>query len=414
MNAQTGLIIALVIVTALEILADLLNLRVVPAGLPDDLRRHWNADDHLKGAAYRRDKTRLRLVADTVNLAGLILLLATGLPGWLDRQIAAVCAAPLARGLIFMTIGAVLASLVELPFSLYQTFVIERRYGFNRITPRTFVLDFIKGWALTALLGLPLLAGVFGFFLAFPQTAWLWAWGFTSLVQLFILYLAPVVIAPWFNRFTPLPDGDLRDGIAAYAARENFRMRGVFTMDGSQRSTKANAYFCGFGRFRRIVLFDTLIQKFTPDEILVVVAHEMGHYKLHHIPIIIVQALAANAVTFLILAACVGSATAARMAGFDQPSLHAGLMATLLLLIPITLPIKILNNRLSRNHEYGADAYAVRTTGKPEALREALIKLSRDNLSDLTPHPLKVLLDYSHPPILARLDALTGPRAESR
>jgi STE24 endopeptidase len=406
---MTGLIIlivALVAVTFLEILADSLNLVSARAGLPTEFSGQWSAADYDRSAAYRRDKTRLRLLIDSINLLGLIFVLASGLFGFLDRHLAALGVHPIAQGLLFMSICAAVASLIDLPFSIYQTFVIERRHGFNRITPRTFTLDLIKGWALTALLGLPLIAGVFWFFLTFPHTAWLWAWGFTSLIQLFILYLAPVLIAPWFNRFTPLPEGDLRDRIAAYAAHENFRIKGVYTMDGSQRSTKANAYFCGFGRFRRIVLFDTLIQKFTPDEILTVVAHEMGHFKLHHVPIVIAQAFGVNAITFLILAACIGSVPVAHTLGFDQPSLQAGLMATLLILIPITLPLKFLNNILSRRHEYQADTYAAQTTGQPRILAQALIKLTRDHLADLTPHPLKVLLDYSHPPILARLKAL--------
>jgi STE24 endopeptidase len=400
------LIIALIGVTVLEILADALNLISARSGLPAEFSSQWSAADYDRATAYRQDKTRLRLLVDSVNLLGLVLVLVGGLFGFLDRHLAALCAHPIGQGLLFMSACAMVASVLDLPFSLYQTFVIERRHGFNRITPRTFILDLVKGWVLTAVLGLPLIAGVFWFFLAFPHSAWLWAWGFTSLIQLFILYLAPVVIAPWFNRFTPLPEGDLRDRIAAYAARENFRIRGVYTMDGSQRSTKANAYFCGFGRFRRIVLFDTLIQKFTPDEILTVVAHEMGHFKLRHIPIVIAQALGVNAITFLILAGCIGSAPIAHTLGFDHPSLHAGLMATLIFLIPVTLPLKLLNNLLSRRHEYQADAYAAQTTGQPEILGQALIKLTRDHLADLTPHPLKVLLDYSHPPILARLKAL--------
>jgi STE24 endopeptidase len=408
MTGLTILIIALIVVTALEILADALNLVAARAGLPSEFSSQWSAADFDRSTAYRRDKTRLRLIIDAINLLGLILVLVFGLFGFLDRHIATICVHPIGRGLLFMVACAAIASLVDLPFSLYQTFVIERRHGFNRITPRTFILDLVKGWALTALLGLPLIAGVFWFFLAFPHTAWLWAWGFTSLIQLFILYLAPVLIAPWFNRFTPLPEGELRDRIANYAARENFRIKGVYTMDGSQRSTKANAYFCGFGRFRRIVLFDTLIQKFTPDEILTVVAHEMGHFKLRHIPIVIAQAFGVNAITFLILAACIGSESIAHTLGFDQPSLQAGLMATLLILIPVTLPLKFLNNILSRRHEYQADAYAIKTTGQPLILGQALIKLTRDHLSDLTPHPLKILLDYSHPPILARLKALTA------
>ena len=401
-----ALIVAWVLVTALELLADRLNLRSADAPPPPELAGVWAAGESAQSAAYRRDKTRFHGVNALVNLAALILILTGGGLGLLDRWIGALNLPPIATGLLFMAAGAALAALADLPFDIYRTFGIERRHGFNRTTPRTFILDLLKGWALTALLGLPVLAGVFWFFSAFPETAWLWAWAFTSLIQLFILYLAPVLIAPLFNRFIPLPEGELKDRISAYAGRERFKIRGIYTMDGSRRSSKANAYFCGIGRFRRIVLFDTLVEKFSPDEILAVVAHEMGHFKRHHMPLIILQALATNAVTFLILAACIRSPAIAQTLGFDQPSLHAGLMATLFLLIPIALPIRILNNILSRRCEFQADAYAVQTTGLAAPLRQALIKLTRDHRADLTPHPLKVLLDYSHPPLLARLRAL--------
>jgi STE24 endopeptidase len=266
--------------------------------------------------------------------------------------------------------------------------------------------DRLKGLALGAIIGGPLLAGILWFFGTAGGWAWLWAWLITSGMQVILVFVAPVLIMPWYNKFTPLAEGPLKAAIEAYARAQNFKMRGIFTIDGSRRSKKANAFFTGIGRFRRIVLFDTLLQKHTGDELVAVLAHEMGHYRLRHVAMYLAWAFLSSGVMFGLLAFFIGSSELARAFRMDRPSLYAGLVFFGFLYTPLALVLGIIANSISRRNEYAADRYAVQTCGKADAMIAALKKLSRDNLSNLTPHPFKVLLAYSHPPVLERVRAL--------
>jgi STE24 endopeptidase len=311
-----------------------------------------------------------------------------------------------ATGIIFTGLLFLLGTVAGLPFSVYSTFVLEERFGFNKTTPGTFVLDRIKGIFLTILIGGPACAAIFWFFEATGHFAWLYCWGVITLLQLVFLFLAPVVIMPLFNKFQPLEDGPLKESIEGYAKQQHFQMKGVFTMDGSKRSTKANAFFTGFGRFRRIVLFDTLIEKFTVSEMTSILAHEMGHFKKRHILQGIIRSTVLAGFTFFLLSLFINNEGLFAAFRMEYLSVYASLFFFGFLYTPIAMVTGVVENAISRRHEYQADAYAVDTFGRPEALISGLKKLSIHNLSDLTPHGLKIFLSYSHPPVLERIRAI--------
>ena len=293
--------------------------------------------------------------------------------------------------------------------------MIEREFGFNRVTPATFALDRLKGLALAVVLGLPLAAAVLWIFEEVPH-AWLWAWAVVTGFQLLLTWLAPSLIMPLFNKFTPMPDGPLKQQIEALGQRCGFPLDGVFVMDGSKRSTKANAFFTGLGKRKKIALFDTLVEKSTAPELLGVLAHEIGHFRRGHIK----QRLAAGilqtaAIFFLLGLATDREGTFARMLfdAFGVPiiSTHVGLVLFGILMEPFGKGLGVLFNAWSRRHEFEADAYAAEVTGDGAALADALTKMTADHLSHPSPAPLRVWLDYSHPPLLERLRGLAGTTA---
>ncbi|RUM89316.1 MAG: M48 family peptidase, partial [Thermodesulfatator sp.] len=286
------------------------------------------------------------------------------------------------------------------------TFVIEEKFGFNRTTVRTFISDFLKGLTLTAIIGGLIFAGVIWFFETMGTWAWLYCWMALGMFQIMLLFVAPVLIMPIFNKFEPLEDGELKKSILDYARKENFKMQGVFKMDGSKRSTKSNAFFTGFGRFKRIVLFDTLIARHTVEELTAIIAHEMGHYKLKHILKGIIRSILMSGFTLWLLSLFMGNQGLFEAFGMDHISVYASLVFFGFLYAPIGMATGIIDKAISRKYEFQADAYAVRTYGHPEALITALKKLSVDNLSNLTPHPFMVFLEYSHPPVLERIRAI--------
>jgi len=295
---------------------------------------------------------------------------------------------------------------IQLPFSLYSTFVIENGFGLNRTTFGTFVLDILKTLLLAVALGGPILALILRFFERGGNAAWLYCWllvvGFTIIMQ----FLAPVVIMPLFNRFTPLADGELKQAITEYAREQNFAIQGIYTMDGSKRSNRLNAFFTGFGRFRRIVFFDTLVEKLSIDELVVILAHEMGHFKKKHILKMMASSILQTGLMFFILSLFIQNAGLFAAFGMEHLSIYAGLVFFGFLYSPISTLLSVVGNVFSRKYEYEADGYAVSTTGKGPDLIAALKKLCLSNLSNLTPHPLQVFIQYSHPPVLRRIEAI--------
>ena len=412
MNIFLVLVLLLILAEAmLNAGIDIANLRHVRLSIPAEFEGWYDQEKYARSQAYLKDTTRFDLLQIAVKTPILVAFILLGGFQWVDEAARSVGGGVVGVGLVFVGILVLLTQLLELPFSLYSTFVLEEKYGFNKTKPRTFAADWLKGLLLLALVGGPVFAAVVWFFARF-EWAWLISWIALTAVQIVLIYLAPVFIMPLFNKFTPLDDGDLRSAITDYAQQQGFTLKGIFTMDGSRRSTKSNAYFTGFGRWRRIVLFDTLVQKHSIRELVAIFAHEVGHYKLRHIRNMLAVAVLSTGLMFYVLSLFVtrpGLYEAFRVpmdpVGDAMP-VYAGLVFFGFLYTPISHLLSLIQNLLSRRHEFEADAFAVRTAGAPDAMIDALKKLSVDNLSDLTPHPWKVFVEYSHPPVLQRIAAI--------
>jgi STE24 endopeptidase len=397
---------ALLLDHALRILSGVLNLRAFAATPPPEFRGLFDADRYRRSHAYTRARTGFGMVASTVQLLAVLAFWFAGGFGWLDRIVRGLGLGQVAAGLLF--VGALLLArgVVGLPFALWSTFVIEGRFGFNRTSGATFAADRAKGLLLAIVLGGPVLAAVLWLFETAGASAWLWAWGASTVALVAIQFVVPGWIMPLFSRFTPLAPGHLRDAILAYGRAVGFPLADVYVVDGSRRSTKANAFFTGFGRRRRIALFDTLLTALDPGAVVAVVAHEVGHWKRGHVPKgIALGVLHLGALCFL-LHLVVGQPAVFAAFGIAQPSAHAGLVLLGLLLAPVELVLSILLHAWSRRNEREADRFAVETTADGPALARGLKRLSADSLANLTPHPLTVLLEYSHPPVLERVRAL--------
>ena len=416
MNAYAAVILgALLAEYALNLVSDLLNLRHLRPDLPQEFRDTFDEEEYERAQQYTRTTTRFGLLSSTFGLAVLLAFWFAGGFEWLDTVVRGWGFGPLVTGLCYVGLLALGRGALSLPFSVYSTFVIEERFGFNETTPTTFVLDLLKSVALGVALGGPLLAAILWFFQSTGPYGWLYAWIVVTAVMLLLQFFAPRYLMPLFNDFEPLEEGDLRDSILSYADEVDFPVNEVYVMDGSRRSNKANAFFTGFGANRRIVLFDTLVEQLSVDELLSVVAHEMGHYKLHHIPQRIAISVIQTGVLFLLLSVFLQVEGLFQAFYVDQPAVYTGLLFFGLLYSPVDLLLSVPLNAWSRHHEFQADRFALDTTGQGETLISGLKRLAETNLSNLTPHPLTVTLDYSHPPLTERIDAIragdTAPSA---
>jgi STE24 endopeptidase len=407
----TIILISLFLLWKLEFVATLLNLKTFPSSPPRELDGLMDQEKLDKARSYLNVNARFGIVQSIFSLLILVgFWFAQGFP-FLDNLARSYSENEIIVGMIFLCILFAAQNLLSLPFDAYETFVIEEKFGFNKATPATFIIDRIKGLVLAAVLGLPIIAGILWIFEAVTH-AWLWAWAFVTAFQLLLTYLAPSLILPLFNKFTPMPEGELRTKIEALGTSCGFPLEGVFVIDGSKRSTKANAYFTGFGKHKKIALFDTLMEKSSTPEILAILAHEIGHFKLGHIKQrLFVGILQMAMIFFLIGLATDPNGTFAKHLHdaffLNQISTHTGLVFFMILLEPASKILSVLANAWSRKHEFEADAYASQSTGIPEALATALKKLSSDHLSHPAPHKLRVVLDYSHPPLLERIQALS-------
>ena len=407
MNPYLIIVVALLLGgLLLDIIIEILNLSHIKEELPRELNDFYDAERYRKSQQYLRDTTRFGLLSATVGTAIPLVFLLCGGFNWVDTIARTAARGEIITGILFTGILLAGQFVLALPFSIYQTFVLEERYGFNKTTARTFVIDLLKGLLLSIIIGVPIYALVLWFFIATGILAWLYCWIAVTLFQIVMMLLAPVLIMPLFNKFIPLQDDSLREAIEAYAEDQHFTMKGVFEMDGSKRSAKTNAFFTGLGRFRRIVLFDTLIAKHTMPELVAIVAHEMGHYKKKHILKMMIRAILTGGFTFYLLSIFIGNQGLFAAFQMEHISVYAGILFFGFLYAPIGLVLGIAGNIISRKHEYEADAYAVQTTGSGEAMISGLKKLSSDNLANLTPHPFKVFMEYSHPPVLQRIEAL--------
>ncbi|MCF8081594.1 MAG: M48 family metallopeptidase [Deltaproteobacteria bacterium] len=392
----------------LGLTVDILNMRHLKTELPPEFADHYDQNRYQKSQEYLKETTRFGILTDSIITPLTILFILLGGFNLVDRFARSFDLGMIPTGLIFAGTLMLLSQLISIPCSAYSTFVIEEKYGFNQTTPRTFVLDILKSWGLAILIGGLLFSGILWFFDTAGPWAWLYCWMGVTGFQIFLMFIAPVVIMPLFNKFVPLEDGELKEAIEAYARAQKFKIKGVFSMDGSKRSTKSNAFFTGFGRFRRIVLFDTLVQKHTTDELVSILAHEMGHYKKRHILKSLFISILSTGLMFFILSLFINNRALFDAFQMDHVSIYASLFFFGFLYTPIDMILSIFGNLLSRKHEYEADRFAVDTYGKPRSMIQALKKLSVDNLSNLTPHPLKVFLSYSHPPVLERIRTIEG------
>ena len=387
-------------------IADYLNLKRLQSDLPEPFQGIYDPERYRKSQQYLKVNTRFGWITGTFNVILILLFwFGKGFP-LLDGWIRSFGYGPIVTGLIYMGVLLLVKSLLSLPFSIYATFVIEERFGFNQTTWSTFVLDLIKGVALAILLGTPLLAGVLLFFEYAGDNAGWYCWIVVTLYILGVHFIAPTWIMPLFNKFEPLEDGDLKSAILSYAGSINFPLENVYVMDGSRRSSKSNAFFTGFGKHRRIVLFDTLIKQHTTGELLAVLAHEMGHYKKKHILQSMFLGMLQMGIMLYLLSFFITYQGLFDAFYMPQKSVYAGLIFFGMLYSPLGFFIGIFMQMLSRKNETAADRFSVETTNDPESMAEALKKLSVNNLSNLLPHPLYVFLNYSHPPVLQRIQSI--------
>ena len=410
-----SLFIILFLFWKLELVATLLNLKSFKPEIPAALRDLWTEESYQKARQYSITSARFSIIESAFGLMLLLGFWSLGGFGWLDGLSRAWYPdSPIRTGLAFLGILFLGQYLLSLPLSIYDTFVIEEKFGFNKTTPKLFAQDQLKSILLGIIIGLPLAAAVLWIFQAVDH-AWLWAWACISAFQLTMMWLAPAVILPMFNKFIPMPEGELRDAIEAMAKRCDFPVVGLYVMDGSKRSSKANAFFTGFGKTKKIALFDTLIEKHSTEELVAILAHEIGHFRCKHIPQRLVASLIQSALLFFLIGLATDPNGAFARLLFDAfgvatISPHVGLVLFAILFSPASRLLGILSNRWSRKHEFEADAYAAKHCGTPQPLITALKKLTTDNLSHPTPHAMRVMLDYSHPPLSQRLAALENLR----
>ncbi|HCY83853.1 MAG TPA: peptidase M48 [Desulfobacteraceae bacterium] len=391
---------------AANLLADFLNIGNLSPALPRSFADVYDADRYEKSQQYLKETTRLGVITATVDLVVLLIVWFSGGFGMLDDFVRGLHHGPVVSGLVFIGILAALKFVISLPFSVYATFGIEARFGFNKTSPGLFLLDTVKSIILGVALGALLLSVILCFFDVAGPLAWLYCWIATTLFLVAIQYIVPTWIMPLFNKFTPLEDGTLKEALFAYARSIDFPLAQIFVMDGSKRSAKANAFFTGFGKNRRIVLFDTLIQAHDTRELVAVLAHEMGHFKKKHIRNRLMLGIVQMGIIFYLLSLCISQESLFTAFSVTTPSVYAGLIFFSLLFSPVDMVISVALQKISRRDEYEADRFAADTTGAPSALISALKKLSAQNLSNLTPHPFYVFLNYSHPPVLERMTAL--------
>jgi STE24 endopeptidase len=384
---------------------DYLNLKNWNTELPEEAKGIYDAEKYRKSMEYYKMNDRFSMITSSFSLILLLAMLFFHGFAWIDNYVRSITASPVWMALLFFGIIGIASDLLSTPFTLYKVFVIEERFGFNKMTWKTFFLDKIKGYFLSAIIGGALLAAIVWIYGITGKFFWLYALGVLSLFMIFATMFYASVILPLFNKLTPLPEGELRTAIESYCRKVGFKLTNLFVMDGSKRSSKANAFFSGLGAKKKIVLFDTLIEKHTTDELVAVLAHEIGHYKRKHTRQGLLLGLFQSAVMLYILSLFLGNPALSEAMGTSQSSFHLDILAFGMLYSPLSEILGILMNMLSRKNEYEADRYA-RQTYRADSLADALKKLSVDSLSNLKPHPAYVFVHYSHPPLLQRLNAL--------
>lgn len=384
---------------------DRLNLKHTVPDLPKELEGIFDEEEYRKSQLYKRDNTRFSFISSSFSLLLMGLMFFLGGFGWLDSLLSAHISNYILFVLSFFGILALASDILTTPFDLYSTFVIEEKYGFNRTTTKTYILDKLKGWLLGSIIGGGLLALITWIYMLTGSWFWLIVLGVVTLFSVFMNMFYSNLIVPLFNKQTALEEGSLRSKIEDFATKAEFRLDNIYMMDGSKRSSKANAYFTGLGPKKRIVLFDTLVNDLSEEEIVAVLAHEVGHNKKKHTTTGLVLSFLQTALTLYLFSLFVGVDGFAQALGGSGASFHLGLIAFGILYSPISTLLGLGTNLISRRNEYQADRFA-REKYNADDLINALKVLSKTNLSNLTPHPAYVFFHYSHPPLLQRIRAM--------
>nr|WP_319999641.1 M48 family metallopeptidase [uncultured Draconibacterium sp.] len=379
-----------------------LNTTTMSDTIPEEVKGIYDEEEYKKQQAYQRENHRFGILTSSFSMVlTLAMFLFYGF-ALVDGWAWSFTGNAILAALIFFGIIMFASDIINIPFEIYDTFIIEEKYGFNKTSPKTFVFDKVKGWLASALIGGGLLALVIFIYQLTGNMFWIYAWLVVSAFSIFMAMFYSNLIVPLFNKQTPLEEGELRDAISAFAQKVGFKLDNIFVIDGSKRSTKANAYFTGLGAKKRIVLYDTLINDLNTEELVAVLAHEIGHNKKKHVVQGLLIGLVQTAIVLFVFGLLIDSPALSAALGVDKPNFHIGMVAFGVLYTPISFFTGIFMNMLSRKNEYQADRFAAENY-KPEALASALKKLSINNLSNLTPHKTFVFFHYSHPTLLQRL-----------
>ena len=373
--------------------------------IPPELEWIYDAKKYAKSQSYEKEKYKFGLISAIPSFFVVFLILVFGGFGWLDGIVRTMVSWEMLTTLVFFGILFVLQTLISLPFSYYSTFVIEEKYGFNKMTKKIFVLDTLKSILLSLVIGWALIYLIVWIYNFTGTNFWLYAWGLMTCISIFFMMFYSSLIVPIFNKQTPLEDGRLKKAIEKFAEKVWFKLDNIYVIDGSKRSTKANAYFSGFGPKKRIVLYDTLINDLKTKELVAVLAHEIGHYKRKHTLQMLAFSIIQTGFMLWVLSLALGMGEFSFALGAEKPSFHMWIIAFGIVFTPISIILGLLGNIMSRKNEYEADAYA-REYNDSKALASALKKLSINNLSNLKPHPVYEFFYYSHPTVLKRLGAL--------
>ncbi len=408
MNPNTILTILIVILCfgfLLERVLEFLNISRMKSEIPADLMGFYDQEKYQLSQAYQKEKARFGLLGSVISFVGMLAMLAFGGFGHLDAWLRGYTENPYYLAIAFFGVLGLASDLIGTPMSLYNTFFIEEKYGFNKTTAKIWIFDKIKGLLLAGIIGGLVICALIWLVNTIGPNFWIWFWLGISALTLGIQYLYTSVLLPIFNKLVPLEDGDLRQDIEAYSQKVDFPLDNIMIMDGSKRSTKANAFFAGFGKRKRIVLFDTLVEQMSNSEIMAVLAHEVGHYKKKHIVQGTILSILNIGLTLFLLSRLILEPSLSEALGATKPGLHLALIAFAMLYSPFSQITGLGMNLLSRKNEYEADHYA-KTTNDSEALASSLIKLHTETLSNLDPHPAYVFMHFSHPTLVQRLNAL--------
>ena len=401
----TALVVIVLAAYIIESILDNLNLSTARNALDPKISHLYDAKERERSISYSAEKTRFGFISSTISTLILIFALSYGWFASLDNWARSIVDNQILVSLLFIASLSLISYLLGLPFTLYSTFKIEEKYGFNKTTPKVFFTDTIKGAALATLIGGSLLSAVLWLYQELGSNFWILAWALLAVFSLLMFMFGTTLILPLFNKLEPIKDGPLKQGIEKYCASQGYNLGRLFVMDGSKRSSKANAFFSGLGSSKTIVLFDTLIEKLTTTEIIAVLAHEIGHYKKKHTLSMFIFSNIQTFATFALLGFLLGYPELSTALGAGESSFHLSALTFFILFTPLSIFLGLINNTWSRHNEYESDTFA-KQTYKVEPMRSALSKISTDSLANLSPHPAYVAFNYTHPTLLQRLKNL--------